>query len=79
MKGTAPADDTKGRVELKITTPKVVGKKYPEAKQILESAGFTVKATGRVFSRLSSRTVTSQTPAGGAAAARGSIVTCNIQ
>jgi hypothetical protein len=78
-RATAPADDTKGKVELKITVPNVVGKKYPEAKQILESAGYTVKATGQVFSRVSQRTVTSQTPAAGTATTRGAIVTCNIQ
>jgi hypothetical protein len=79
VKGTAPADDTKGRVEIKITVPNVVGKKYPEAKQMLESAGFTVKATGQVFSKLSQRTVTKQTPAAGTATTRGTVVTCNIQ
>jgi hypothetical protein len=78
VKGTAPADDTKGRVEIKITVPNVVGKKYPEAKQMLESAGFTVKATGQVFSA-SRRSVASQTPAAGTAAARGALVTVNIQ
>jgi hypothetical protein len=79
VKGAAPADDTKGRVEIKITVPNVVGKKYPDAKQILESAGFTVKATGQVFSKISQRTVTKQTPAGGTVAPRGSVVTCTIQ
>ena len=78
-RATAPADDTKGKVELKITVPNVVGKKYPEAKQILESAGYTVKATGQVFSRVSQRTVTSQSPAAGTATTRGAVVTCNIQ
>lgn len=78
-RATAPADDTKGKVGLKITVPNVVGKKYPEAKQILESAGYTVKATGQVFSRVSQRTVTSQTPAAGTATTRGAVITCNIQ
>ena len=77
-RATAPADDTKGRVDLKITVPNVVGKKYPEAKQLLESAGFTVKATGQVFSA-SRRSVASQTPAAGTASARGTLVTVNIQ
>jgi hypothetical protein len=79
VKGTAPADDTKGRVEIKITVPNVVGKKYPEAKQMLESGGFTVKATGQVFSKVNQRTVTKQTPAAGTAATRGALVTVNIQ
>jgi beta-lactam-binding protein with PASTA domain len=46
---------------------------------MLESAGFTVKATGQVFSKLSQRTVTKQTPAAGTATTRGTVVTCNIQ
>ena len=79
VKGTAPADDTKGRVDIKTTIPNVTGKKYPEAKQMLESSGFTVKATGQVFSKVSQRTVTKQTLAAGTAAARGTLVTVNIQ
>ena len=79
VKGAAPADDTKSRVEIKITVPNVVGKKYPEAKQMLESAGFTVKAAGQVFSKVNQRTVTKQTPAAGTAANRGVLVTVNIQ
>ena len=72
-------DDAKGRVELKMRIPNVVGKKYAEAKKTLESAGFTVHATGQVFSRVDTRTVTSQAPSAGTAAARGATVTCNIQ
>ncbi len=75
-----PVDnDNKGPVTLKAVVPNVVGKKYGEAKPILESAGFTVKATGQVFSKVNQRTVTKQTPAGGTAAAKGSSVTCYIQ
>jgi len=71
-------NDNKGRVETKIKVPNVVGKKYPEAKQILESSGFTVKATGQIF-KASRTTVVKQSPAAGTLTIRGAVVTCNIQ